>query len=237
MNSQRLSSIVACVFGATTAALTHSTVLTQQGLAQVVQLPTLGTFSIQTTVSAPDNGSTYAGGRGYTASGGARQGLTRASGGLTLANGASVHATVIDLNELDKMIRSQSGSKPFEPDLAQERSNVKPHSIGNSDKVDPPPQYAYLMAMSHSTLNEERSIEDVRYYLSLASEAKRKSQWGAVELYYQMAWKSLPESRRNTALAALVKSRDRMQNQAKDSDNVNNTNEANKPKSTSSGSF
>jgi hypothetical protein len=119
----------------------------------------LGTFSIQTTVSVPDSGSTYAGGGRYTASGGSRQGTSRASGGLTLANGTSVHATVIDLNELDKLIRSQSGSKPFEPDLAQEKSSVKPHSIGNSEKVDPPPQYAYLMAMSHSTLNEERSIE------------------------------------------------------------------------------
>ena len=237
MNSQRLSSIVACVLGATTAALTHTTVLTQQGFAQVVQLPTLGTFSIQTTVSVPDSGSTYAGGGRYTASGGSRQGSGRVSGGLTLANGTSVHATVIDLNELDKLIRSQSGSKPFEPDLAQEKSGVKPHSIGNSEKVDPPPQYAYLMAMSHSTLNEERSIEDARYYLSLASEAKRKSQWGSVEFYYQMAWKSLPESRRNTALAALVKSRDRMQNQPKDSDGSNNINETNKPKSTSNGSF
>jgi len=236
MNSQRLSSIVACVLGATTAALTHATVLTQQVFAQVVQLPTLGTFSIQTTVSVPDSGSTYAGGGRHTASGGSRQGTSRASGGLTLANGTSVHATVIDLNELDKLIRSQSGSKPFEPDLAQEKSSVKPHSIGNSEKVDPPPQYAYLMAMSHSTLNEERSIEDARYYLSLASEAKRKSQWGSVEFYYQMAWKSLPESRRNTALAALVKSRDRTQIQLKDSDDASNTG-ANKPKSTSSGSF
>ncbi len=236
MNSQRLSSIVACVLGATTAALTHTTVLTQQVFAQVVQLPTLGTFSIQTTVSVPDSGSTYAGGRGYSAGGGSRQGSGRASGGLTLANGTSVHATVIDLNELDKLIRSQSGSKPFEPDLAQEKSNVKPHSIANSGKTVPPPQYAYLMAMSHSTLDDERSIEDARYYLSLASEAKRKSQWGSVEFYYQMAWKSLPESRRNTALAALVKSRDRTQIQLKDSDDASNTG-ANKPKSTSSGSF
>ncbi|MCE3016963.1 MAG: hypothetical protein ACK56W_04550 [Pirellula sp.] len=229
MNSLRLSSILACVLGTTTAALTHSTLLTEQGFAQVVQLPNLGTFSIQTTVSAPDSGSTYAGSGRYTTGGVARQGSAGASSGLTLANGTSVHATVIDLNELDKMIRSQSGSKPFEPDLAKEKSRVKPHSIGNSEKVDPPPQYAYLMAMSHSTLNEERSIEDARYYLSLASEAKRKSQWGSVEFYYQMAWKSLPESRRNTALAALVKSRDRPQIQLKDSDDASNTG-ARKPK-------
>jgi hypothetical protein len=237
MNSQRLRSIVACVLGATTSALIHTTVLNQQGIAQVVQLPTSGTFSIHTTVSAPDSGSAYAGGSRYTAAGSSQRGSTRASGGMTLANGTSVHATVIDLNELDKMIRSQSGSKPYEPDLTQEKSIAKPQSITNSERTDPPAQYAYLMAMSHSSVDVERSIEDARYYLSLASEAKRKSQWGVVEFYYQMAWKSLPESRRNAALASLVKSRDRIQNQPKESDVTKDSNGTNKPKSTSNASF
>ena len=222
MNFQRLGSLVVCLLGATVPALS------QTGSAQVVQLPTLGTFSIQTTVSAPDSGSAYAGGRRYTASGGSSQGASRTSSGLTLANGTSVHATVIDLNELDKMISSQSASKPYEPDLTRENSNVKPQSISNAGKADPPPQYAYLMAMSHSTVDVERSIEDARYYLSLASEARRKSQWGAVEFYYQMAWKSLPESRRNIALATLAKSRDRTQNSSNDSEGSKDTNGSSK---------
>lgn len=206
MISQRIWPLVACLFGATPTVFPHA------GLGQVVQLPTMGTFSIQTTVSVPDSGSANAGGGRYAASGINQRGSARGAGALTLANGTSVHATVIDLNELDKMIRSQSGKEPFEPDLSREKSIEKAKSIANAGKPVPPPQYAYLMAMSHSVVDNERGIEDARYYLTLASEAKRKSQWGAVELYYQLAWKSLPESRRNSALASLVKSRDKAQN-------------------------
>ena len=85
---------------------------------QIVQLPSTGTFSLQTSVLAPDSGAAYLGGNQRSAWGSRSLGPgSQALGGTTTSARAMVRATIIDLNELDIMIRSQAGTKPAIPDL------------------------------------------------------------------------------------------------------------------------
>ena len=84
--------------------------------AQVVQLPSFGTFGIGTTVSVPDRGATLLGGVSRGASGSVSRGVpglsgvpgagrlfgNRAIGSSRSVSTASVHLTIIDLEELDR---------------------------------------------------------------------------------------------------------------------------------------
>lgn len=71
-------------------------------LPSVVQLPSIQTFSYSGTVVVPDSGSTYLGGVNRASSGSTRRGLSRASGSALGHSGASVSATIIDLDEMDR---------------------------------------------------------------------------------------------------------------------------------------
>jgi hypothetical protein len=65
-----------------------------------------------------------------------------------------------------------------------------------------------LAALSHDAkAAPSRVSEDTRYYLSLAQGARQKGHWHAVELYYKLAWESLPLDRRENALVALANAR------------------------------
>lgn len=178
--------------------------------AQVVQLPTTGTFSIQSGVSVPDSGSAYAGGYRSGAVGSQSRGpLERPAYGSQMSAAAtSVHATIIDLGELDRMIRSQAGTKPAQVELANE--DTRPSKFVHGAKAFPAQnaQYEYLAALSHDAKAAPSHVsEDTRYYLTLAQSARQKGHWHAVELYYKLAWESLPLDRRENALVALAKAR------------------------------
>ncbi len=175
------------------------------GLSQVVQLPTIGTFSIQTSVIAPDSGSAYLGGNRTGATG------TRSLGPGAIASGTSrtlgsayVKATIIDLNELDQMIRSQAGSKPSNSNFPPSPTKPYQYPAGQKGKPAQNAEYAYLAALTHQEPDSQQQLNsDTNYYLSLANNAKRNRHWASVELYYKLAWESLPESRRIIALKSL----------------------------------
>ena len=181
-------------------------------LSQIVQLPSTSTFSLQTSVMAPDSGSTNLGGIRRNAVGSQSLGPgSLASGASKSSSGASVHATIIDLNELDLMIRSQAGGKPTIPDLVSYQS--KPSKYANVKKGFPSQNagYEYLAAMTHpETRGPDQISSDTTYYLSLAASAKQKQHWAAVELYYKLAWESLPQSRRDRVLNALAEARSKV---------------------------
>ena len=174
-----------------------------------VQLPTHGTFSIQTSVSVPDGGEMNLGGNVRYGAGTTRRGGARAFGSSYGSSNASVKATIIDLDELDRLIRSEANVRPIPVDW----STVPPPKVGNdlnhdSALPDRPPAYAYMMAMSTTSKTKKSSIEDARYYLSLANDAKRRGHWTSVELYYQMAWDALPEHRKKIATDAILKAKE-----------------------------
>ncbi len=78
----------------------------QSALPSVVQLPSFSTFRFNGTVVVPDSGGAYLGGVKRYASGTARRGRGLGHGiGAGLGNsGMSVHATIIDLDEIDRQI-------------------------------------------------------------------------------------------------------------------------------------
>ena len=183
------------------ASLLHSV-----GSAQIVQLPTTGTFSLQTTVMAPDAGATQLGSNQFGRTGTNSRGPLPGSayGAQRGVSGASVHTTIIDLNELDQMIRSQTGPKSTPPAIAPKLTPVSPYGVGNPGVAERNADYEYLMALSHTPIESSEQInDDAKYYLALASDARQRGHWNAVELYYKMAWSSLPKTRQQFALNAL----------------------------------
>jgi hypothetical protein len=78
----------------------------QTPLPSVVQLPSFSTFRYNGTVVVPDSGGAYLGGIKRFASSSTRRGrgLGHAVGGGLGGSGASAHATIIDLNEMDRQI-------------------------------------------------------------------------------------------------------------------------------------
>jgi len=187
--------------------------LSGSAVGQVVQVPTVGTFSLQTSVMAPDSGSAYLGGNQRGAVGNNSLGPGSISRGSTqTAAGASVHATIIDLNELDLMIRSQAGSKPTAPDLVSIRSKPSQYSSAPKGTVSKNAEYEYLAALSHSeNTSSDKMSSDTSYYLSLANNARQQRHWAAVELYYKLAWGSLPVARRESVLKTLMEARSKPQ--------------------------
>ena len=129
-------------------------------------------------------------------------------------------STVIDLDELDNMIRSQTGANPTNPRLQQfdprgySRISAKPRGRIH------PPEYEYLATLSghtgeqpnvtgYGSLQHETNADATKYYLTLASQARRNGHWASVESYYRMAWRSLPENRKQAALVALEQAREK----------------------------
>lgn len=70
----------------------------------VVQLPSISTFAYSGTVVVPDGGSTSLGGVNRSASGSTRRGLNRAFGSSLNRSHASVSATIIDNDEIDRQL-------------------------------------------------------------------------------------------------------------------------------------
>jgi hypothetical protein len=175
--------------------------------AQVVQIPTIGTFSVNTSVLAPDSGGVYAGGVGRSVSGSQSRGMglpSRGIGGQASGVAASVRSTVIDLNELDTMIRSQAVNNPIPPVIDGQERSADRFQAKKKSGTAPIAEYEYIMALSgHGDRSETDAIEDTRYYLGLAATAKQKGHWSAVELYYKLAWQNLPEKRKEAALQSL----------------------------------
>lgn len=186
----------------------------QKANSQIVQIPSMGTFSISTSGAVPDSGAGYMGSNRSNSSSRARGAIGQSAG----MSGASVSATVIDLDELDRMIRSQASKSSTEPDLKQfdptGYSRIPPKSRGRAA----PPEYDYLAALSgdspekphvtgYGSVPHETDAEATKYYLNLANLARQRGHWASVETYYRLAWQSLPESRRAVALRSLEKSR------------------------------
>ncbi|MFO0013678.1 MAG: hypothetical protein ACK553_13105 [Planctomycetota bacterium] len=183
----------------------------ESALGQVVQLPGAGSFNLSTTVAVPDSGSSSLGSSGYGRMGTASRGpmATGAARGATAGGGqASMHATVIDLTELDSMIRSQTGKVPAQPKLQASAPQAHVHIRTAPRGRVHRPEYDYLAALSRNGLVVENQDHDaVAYYLGMAERARNRGNWSSVELYYRLAWQHLPLARREAALRDLATAR------------------------------
>ena len=195
--------------------LVFALVPASNAVSQVVQLPTTGTFALQTSVLAPDSGTAYLGGnRRYSAASQSLGPGSSAIGSTRSAASVTARATIIDLNELDLMIRSQAGSKPVVPDLVGSRSKPSQYVGGKKGTQLHNAEYEYLAALSHrEKASPEQANSDTAYYLSLANNAKQQHHWASVELYYKLAWESLPDARRESVLQSLLDARSKPANE------------------------
>lgn len=189
--------------------------------AQTVQMPGQGTFSLSTTVAAPDRAAMSAGGFGNSRMGSTGRGFgSRVSGSGGGASSMSVRSSVIDLDELDRMIRSQASTVSEVPDLQQTdpQLNTRIPTAARGRKARP--DYDYLAVLSgHAGYDpgvsgngasfQSVDREATKFYLAKASLAKQRGHWASVEIYYRLAWGSLSPERRELALKALADARAR----------------------------
>ena len=178
---------------------------------QVVQLPTSGTFNLSTSVAVPDSGSGSLGSSAFGRSGSVGrgpQGFGASYGSSLGGSRTSVHTTVIDLAELDSMIRSQSGKNPTSPQLHSADPREPIHIRTAPRRRNDTPEYDYLAALSRNgNVVDSYDPDAVKFYLGMAEQARNRGTWSSVELYYTLAWKNLPPSRREAALQELAKAR------------------------------
>ncbi len=189
----------------------HGFIAADHARGQVVQLPSAGTFNLSTSVAVPDSGSASLGSSGFGRSGSAGRGplgLGSSYGSNLGGSGVSVRATVIDLAELDSMIRSQSGKNPTSPMLHSADPREPIHVRTAPRRRNDSPEYDYLAALSRNgNVVDSFDPDAVKFYLGMAEQARSRGTWSSVELYYTLAWKNLPPSRREAALQELAKAR------------------------------
>jgi len=150
---------------------------------QVVQQPTIGTFSVNTSVLVPDQGSAMLGGIRSSAAGQTQRGglyTNKAMGSRSSAGSASISATIIDLQEMDRAIlQLGNGSSTLSKQLGSESTS------GPSFKVK---------GMSDSDL------DDVHYFLTLAQKARRQGHWASIDVYIQLAKSKIPSEKQTELL-------------------------------------
>lgn len=165
--------------------------------AQVVQLPSLQTFSYSGAISAPDAGSAFAAGRSGSQSGSRTSGwgpyAPRASGSTFGTSSMSVTARVIDLQALDEAILSANVPMAAKPLAAR---NVKPGRGTVSDYagegVGPnldPGKWQRVLAGGQPTVpaHSQLAESDIRFYLKKGQEAEAAHRLMSARVYYRMA--------------------------------------------------
>ena len=114
--------------------LTTATDAAAQQLPSVVQLPSFHTFSYSGTVVVPDGGTAFLGGNRTSASGSTRRGLSRGFGRSQGLSQASVTATIIDNDEIDRQLLGGTPQQFMKSNLGQGRDTVASRSIDPAEE-------------------------------------------------------------------------------------------------------
>ena len=166
-----------------------------------VQLPTFRFFTVQTSVSVPDGGGAYLGGMKTARD----SSLTRGFGpfrnrGISSdrgAGGMSVHATIIDLKEMDDAILAEAaagrpGAPAFDPDAA--RAELLSRHVGKTFTGASARDAAVLAPLAESVAAiraENAAAADARaaeaaQYFAKGQAAERQGKPAVAKNYYQM---------------------------------------------------
>ncbi len=173
-----------------------------------VQLPTFSFFTVQTTVSVPDRGGAFLGGINRGRDGRVARGFgplqNVATGGDRLASGASVHARIIDTEEIDRMLLAAAAKRsgtPIDPALAKASELTKHvgvavdraanHSPGGDGLWSAAPPTATLpdslaaIRAQNAAAAEHRTSEAAGFF-ALAAAAEAEGKPAVAKIYYQM---------------------------------------------------
>ncbi|HZL89810.1 MAG TPA: hypothetical protein VFB96_15700 [Pirellulaceae bacterium] len=171
----------------------------QNNAPTTVQLPTFSFFTVQTAVSVPDSGGAYLGGvsRAYNSS--TTRGLpfwaktpwlsplggSRGIASGVDAGGVSVHATIIDHEELDKAVLSEAAARrvpPSETDLKAEHLSRK-----SGDGNDAAPLSSVAAIRAQQTAEVAEQAEKAAALFAKAQEMEAANKPGQARIYYRMA--------------------------------------------------
>jgi hypothetical protein len=178
----------------------------QNGVA--VQLPTIGVFNVQTTVSVPDSGAGIAAAikraRTARALSGLPLGPKRAAvGGEAQAAAIHVAATIHDQAEMDEaVLRSgewaQAGKKssPPQDEFTLQLAQAQEDSAGR-------PQASVAEIRQRRAVAEDSNLDEGLAKLELARAAEKAGKKSVARIYYQMAARRLQGKPKQQALAKI----------------------------------
>ncbi len=196
-------------------------------MAQVVQLPAVSNFSVNTTVSVPDQGTASLGGVGRSSYGRTTRGFgplgSTARGGQVGASSMSVTATIIDLAAMDEALLNLAAEQK-----AKIPSNHTPRHVGTkivntltphhyerdmTQRTVPPQPYDWMRALGPQTDDmigqAESRVRDgtnVRFFMEKAAQAKAAGRTAAAEVYYNMALERMTPAQRTRLDELIAKS-------------------------------
>ncbi|HUE70566.1 MAG TPA: hypothetical protein VMP01_06720 [Pirellulaceae bacterium] len=169
----------------------------QNNVPTTVQLPTFSFFTVQTTVSVPDSGGASLGGvsRGYHHSttrglpfwsktpwlsplGGSRGIASGASAG-----GVSVHATIIDHEELSEAVLSEAAARRVRPSEAELKAGVLSRSTGGERA----PEGSVAAIRAEQAAEDRARAERAAELIAKAQEMEAANKPGQAKIYYRMA--------------------------------------------------
>ena len=169
--------------------------------AQTVQLPTFHQFSVSTTVSVPDRGSTQLGGVRRSATGSNRFGTpglpgNRSGGAGVQGGGATVSAQIHDFDAMDQDLRQQAACMRGADPQNQQRLPQEAHSDGAKSSAVPS-----LAEIRRRKAAQKPTDEEARSLIARGEEALAAGKLGTAKIYFQMAARRVTGPLRDRALA------------------------------------
>lgn len=176
-----------------------SSALGQAQAPTTVQLPTFRFFTVQTSVSVPDGGGAYLGGLKSARDSSLTRGFgpfrNRGIGSDRGAGGMSVHATIIDLKEMDDAILADAaarrpGAPAFDPDAA--RAELLSRHVGKTFASTTARAAAAPLAESVAAIRAQNSdaaaarANEAAQYFAKAQVAETEGKPAVAKYYYQM---------------------------------------------------
>ncbi|HKD36789.1 MAG TPA: hypothetical protein VKB78_08305 [Pirellulales bacterium] len=209
-----------------------ATVLAGPPRGTTVQLPTFNFFTVATTVEVPDSGGGVLGGTGIAISGRVETGIPGlgfrpfdnvATGGVCGASGASIHAEIQDLDEMDRALLAGGGGNVADntsPDsIAIQKLPVMLRPLarnakGISSSREPSPLLGDAAgSQSVADMRRQQAAADAVAETQTQGEAQRlfdqagdlqaAGKPGVAKVYYRMAARRATGDLKDRAIAAL----------------------------------
>jgi len=160
-----------------------------------VQLPSFSFFTVNTTVSVPDRGGAYLGGINRARDGSVARGIgplqNKAIGGDRLASGASVHATIIDHDEIDRALLAAAARRSgtaIDPADAKAAALSKHIGVGPAPAIGAVSEAAGSVAAikaQNAAAADERTSEAAQMFAK-AQQAEADGKPASAKIFYQM---------------------------------------------------
>jgi hypothetical protein len=190
------------------------TAFAQNNAPTTVQLPTFSFFTVQTTVSVPDSGGAFLGGMSRAYNSSTTRGLpfwaktpwlsplgdSRGIASGVDAGGVSVHATIIDREELDKAVLSAAAARhvpPSETDLKAER-------LTRDTSGDDAPAASVAAIRGQQRAEAAQRAEQAAALFAKGRDMEAANKPGQAKIYYRMAARHADEDLQQQIAARLA---------------------------------